>query len=348
MKELQKSFKNLLSLETKARDLYLDILQQDIKDEEIVSKIRFIKNQEISHILMAKELLEIGVAAELRRGQVFSEKKLNFWKIEINFKRILLNEVIKLLDAKVHIFSLLDELGREAFELKKADKARQELIRTIVHHLKTPLIASNWISELFLRKKSQELSRNEKEMIGEIMASNKVMFSFIDDLLETGRIGEIKKIKKEKVDLVKIFKAAAGDLKGLFEKQKQKLNFRYPKDEIIIFTDEKSLQKIIFNLLTNSANYSKKGSLISIKIEKSAANKILFSISDRGIGIPKNEQNDIFKKFFRASNAKNIYQKGTGLGLYIVKELVKKLGGKIWFKSQENAGTTFYVLLPVK
>lgn len=183
-------------------------------------------------------------------------------------------------------------------------------------------------------------------MIEEIRSENKTMFSFVDDLLEVGRIEESEKIKKEDVDLVRIFQEVLDGFKYLIENQRQKITFKYFKDKIIIHGNEKLLEKIVSNLLSNAVNYGKRGSLISIKIEKLGTGKILFSIADDGIGIPQEEQKNIFKKFFRASNTKNIYQKGTGLGLYIVKELTKKLGGKVWFESKENKGTTFYVSFP--
>lgn len=347
MKELQENFKKLLSLETVARDLYLSILGQNIRDEEMIHKVELIKNQEIGHMFMAKELIKISARAESRKNKpYFSKETLKFLKGDIILKRTLLGSMVKLLDAKVRAFFLFGLLGKKAIKFKKADKTRQELTRVIAHELKTPLTTSNWISELFLRKNREKLTEDEKEMIGRIRAENKTMFSFIDDLLEVGRIEETEKIRKEDIDLVRIFQETIDELKYLIKNQRQKVAFRYFKDKIIVHGNEKLLKKIVSNLLSNAVNYGKNGSLISIKIEEAGAGKILFSVADNGIGIPEKEQKNIFKKFFRASNAKSPYQKGTGLGLYIVKELTKKLGGKVWFKSKEGAGATFYVELP--
>jgi len=345
MKELQKSFKELLSLEIRARDLYLGILGQDIGDEETNHQIGFIKNQELGHIIMARELIKISQKAELRKsGFHLSQKTLNSLKGDITFKRILLNGIIKLLDAKTRTFALLGFLGKEAIKFKKTDKARQELTKIIAHQLKTPLTVSSWIAESLLRRK-EKLTENEKEIVEEIRSQNKTMFSLVDDLLEADRVEEIE--KKEKVNLVKITKETLGGLEYLIKNKKQEVVSQYFKDEIVIFSEEKSLRKIISNLLTNAVNYGKKEGKIFISVKRLGANKILFSVSDDGIGIPLKEQKNIFKKFFRASNAKDLYQKGTGLGLYIVKELTKKLGGRVWFESKESKGATFYVKLPI-
>ena len=350
MKELQKEFKKLLSLETMARDLYSDILRQSIGDRETVNKINSIKNQEAGHILMAKELIKISSQAELRKDKpYFSGKALKSLVGDKIIKRNLLFNIVKLLDAKVRTFTLLGLVGREAFKFKKADKERQEFTKMITHQLRTPLTASNWISELFLKKNREKMTKDERKMIEQIRANNKIIFSFVDDLLEAGRIEEMPKLEKtEKVDLVKIFKEAIKDLAPLIKNKKQKISISSLKDEIIILSDEKSLKNIISNLISNAINYGKNKGKILIKIKTGGINKILFSVADNGIGIPKKERKNIFKKFFRAPNARNFYEAGTGFGLYVVKELTKKLGGKVWFESEENKGTTFYVSFPTR
>lgn len=343
MKELQKSFKALLLLEKEAEDIYSEILEQKL-GKDTSDTIRFIKRQETGHVVMVEKLIGISANAESRKKPRLSKAFADSLRRDVVFKKNMLNSVIELLNAKIRTFILLDSMGSEAAKFKKADKARRELIKIIVHELKSPLTVSSWTSELLLKKRGDLLTDAEKRMIEEIMASNKMMFSFIDDLLEMSRIAEAGSIKKETLDLVAVFEEVLDGLKYLLERQKQEIDFQHPGG-IKVLGEKKSLNKIISNLLVNAVNYGKSGGTVLIKIEKPESGKVLFSVSDQGIGIPKDEQNNIFKKFFRASNAHNLYQKGTGLGLYIVKELVTKLGGKVWFKSEENKGATFYVSL---
>ena len=106
------------------------------------------------------------------------------------------------------------------------------------------------------------------------------------------------------------------------------------------------------NILANSVEYTPQGGKIEFGISflpAQAGDKeknILIKVADTGYGIPKNQQNQIFTKLFRADNVRDKDTNGTGLGLYIVKSIVENFGGKIWFESEENKGTTFYVTLP--
>jgi signal transduction histidine kinase len=106
------------------------------------------------------------------------------------------------------------------------------------------------------------------------------------------------------------------------------------------------LSQVIHNLLTNAIRYSEKGS-INITLKKSGRSYLL-AIADKGIGIPEEAKAKIFERLYRAPNAIELLDQGTGLGLYLVKKIVETLGGQVWFESQEAKGTTFFVKLPLK
>ncbi|MCP6718950.1 MAG: ATP-binding protein [Patescibacteria group bacterium] len=107
--------------------------------------------------------------------------------------------------------------------------------------------------------------------------------------------------------------------------------------------DPKYIHEIFKNIISNAIKYTK--DKVTISFEKKDSN-IIFARSDNGIGIPKNEQYKIFTKFYIASNVSEAGIKGTGLGLSIAKVLIERMGGRIWFESEENERTTFYVSLP--
>ena len=107
----------------------------------------------------------------------------------------------------------------------------------------------------------------------------------------------------------------------------------------------------IHNLLSNASKYTPEGSEIELKIYRNPhdiifQDEVVFQVTDTGIGIPKGEQNKIFQRFFRASNTTHL-ARGTGLGLYLTKLMIELSGGRVWFKSIQNKGTTFFVMLPV-
>jgi two-component system sensor histidine kinase VicK len=103
---------------------------------------------------------------------------------------------------------------------------------------------------------------------------------------------------------------------------------------------------IFQNLLSNAVKYTPEKGKININIKKDGLN-VLISVADAGYGIPSNVQSKIFTKMFRADNARVKDPDGTGLGLYIIKSTLEKTGGKIWFESVENKGSTFYVTIPL-
>jgi len=109
----------------------------------------------------------------------------------------------------------------------------------------------------------------------------------------------------------------------------------------------KQIRIVLQNLLTNSVNYTPESGKIKLSVKKSKK-EILLTVSDNGYGIPKKDQDKIFTKMFRADNVKIRDTSGTGLGLYIVKSIIEQTaGGKIWFESEENKGTTFFIVLPL-
>jgi two-component system sensor histidine kinase VicK len=113
--------------------------------------------------------------------------------------------------------------------------------------------------------------------------------------------------------------------------------------------DPKLLRMVMQNILSNAVKYTPEGGKIDFSITFADGKNILVKISDTGYGIPRNQQDKIFTKLFRADNVRDKDTDGTGLGLYIVKSIVDNSGGKIWFTSSEekNKGSTFYVTLPL-
>lgn len=348
MKNLLKSLEVLLPLEMEASDMYTSILHDfPEKIDDLSEKIGHIRNEEINHIQIAKNLIDIGKRAEKRKEGliVFSKEKRDFLKNDFNFKGYLLNMLSQLLNSKIQSFILINLLNKKDAKYRRSKKMRDEITRTVIHNLKTPLTVTKWISDILLEGGKEKLTDYQKEMVEKIKTANTSMFSLVKDVLEVGKVEEKKKLKKEKIDIIKIWEEIIKESDNLIKTTGQKISFRPPKKDIIVLSNPEALKNILSVLLTNAISYGKKGGNISIKIKKERSGKVLISVANDGVGIPQKEQRNIFKKFFRTSVARSLYPEGSGLGLYMAKELVKNMDGKIWFKSREGEGTEFFILL---
>jgi len=118
-----------------------------------------------------------------------------------------------------------------------------------------------------------------------------------------------------------------------------------PSEDYIIESDPTLLQNVIESLVSNAIHYSPEGSEVIIGVQKNDSGYI-FTVKDSGIGIPKEEQRQIFERFYRASNAKTYDTHGTGLGLYVASTLAKKIGARLSFESEKDKGSTFFVMVP--
>jgi two-component system sensor histidine kinase VicK len=114
----------------------------------------------------------------------------------------------------------------------------------------------------------------------------------------------------------------------------------------IIIVDRVKIRRVINNLLNNAIKYTPRGGSVRVIVKKED-HQLVCSFTDTGVGIPVDEQEQLFQRFFRGSNVSKIQPDGTGLGLYIAKALVEAHHGKIWFESEEGKGTTFYFSLPI-
>jgi len=150
------------------------------------------------------------------------------------------------------------------------------------------------------------------------------------------------------VDLEDLVHSIVKPFRRRIKKRNIKFEIRKPKEKIPkVKVDSEKIRLAIFNLIDNAIRYTKDGGRVIIRLSHSKQ-VVEFSISDSGIGIPKSQQARIFTKFFRGTNAVKTQTEGTGLGLFITKNIIEAHGGKIWFESKEGKGTTFYFTLPAQ
>jgi len=299
---------------------------------------------------------------ELWGGMMDSGFYKIFWKTIKVGKKVFIG-IIKnkrkngeIYDAAVNVSPILDKHGNVQFfvgierDVSKElaiDRAKTEFVSLASHQLRTPLSAINWYTEMLLAGDAGKLTKEQKSFLDEIYHSNQRMVSLVNSLLNVSRLelGTFM-VEPEKTDIPEIVDSIIGELRPLIAKKKQAFTKKYDKTLPIMMLDKKLIRMVIQNLLTNALKYTPEKGKISLTIGKDAK-KLTITVSDTGMGIPESQQSEIFKKLFRADNVREADTEGTGLGLYIVKAIVTHAGGKVWFTSVENKGTTFYVQIPL-
>jgi PAS domain S-box-containing protein len=244
---------------------------------------------------------------------------------------------------KIGTLMILHDVTRE----KMIERMKTEFVSISAHQLRTPLSAIKWTLKMFLDGDLGELTKEQKEFLEKTYKSNERMINLINDLLNVTRIEEGRYLYKPVLaDIIPICQSVIDSYKEEIEKKKLKFRFEKPKGLPKVRVDVEKISLAIQNLLENAIRYNREGGEIEITLEEKEG-KIKFSIRDTGIGIPKDQQKRVFTKFFRAPNAMRMETEGSGLGLFITKNIIEAHGGKIWFESEEGKGTTFYFTLPV-
>jgi len=238
---------------------------------------------------------------------------------------------------------------RDMTRTKELEKMRNDFVSTASHQLRTPLTGIKWFTELLLNKKAGEVSEKQTDFLQQIHLSNERMIKLVDDLLSVTHIDSVEKFKvlSKKENLIKVLDESVNNLKGLAESKKIKIIKKNNcPTSLSVLADREKISLVFQNLISNAVKYSPEKSTIEIGCDRNK-NEVVFYCADHGVGIPKKQQARVFERFFRADNVVTT-ESGTGLGLYIAKNIVDRHKGRIWFKSTEGKGTTFYVALPKK
>lgn len=260
--------------------------------------------------------------------------------VELNKRLQSENEIIE-----QEVQARTEELTRANAELRELDKRKSEFLSIAAHQLRTPLSGLKWALNMLIQGEFGPLSNEQKVLLMKSYEANERLIRLVNEMLHATRIdtGTLS-LQKTSTQLLDLLDNVLYEV--MPSASKAQVSVRFDQREALppAMVDPERMRAVFQNLLENAIKYSKPGGEIRISARR-IGHKVQFSISDDGIGIPVKEQGRIFTRFFRAENAKKVDPNGTGLGLYIVKNVIDMHGGSTWLESTEGKGTTFHFAL---
>jgi signal transduction histidine kinase len=237
----------------------------------------------------------------------------------------------------------------EVEKLKKLLNAKSEMVSIGAHQVRTSLSAIKWIIKMFLDGDLGKLTAEQENLLRKAYDGNDKAINLVSEILLVNKSEEVveKKYVFEKVNIVEMIENTIFDFSG--ESLWRGIEIIFLKTETLLpetKVDKEKILVVLQNLIENAIKYSKYHGKIFVSVKTEKEN-IEISVKDAGIGINEDSKTKIFEKFYRTENAQKKEAMGSGIGLYTTKDIVEKHGGKIWFESKENEGTTFFVSLPI-
>ncbi len=226
-------------------------------------------------------------------------------------------------------------------------KSKNEFLTVASHQLRTPLTEINWALESL--NGDTTINENSKSIVEHALAASKELLKIVEDLLNVAKIEEGRfGYNFEQEDILTFLNGLLAQIVPLARRQGIKMYFDRPKDALPpAIIDPQKLSLAVNNLLVNSVRYNVDNGEVVVKVEKQKDKPFIeVSIKDTGIGVPKDAIQNLFKKFFRSDNALKANTEGSGLGLYIAKNIIQAHGGEIKVDSEIGRGTVFSFTLP--
>ncbi len=251
---------------------------------------------------------------------------------------------------EIHTKDELEDLGM-AFNkmmagLKQLQQLKDEFVFIAAHELRTPVAAIKGYLSMVMDGEVGKIDDTAREFIKKVVNANQRLIQLVNDLLQVARseAGRLT-IQVAAIDIVEPIKSVLDELKPLADEKAIKMLYE-PTTLPKALADSVRLKEVVVNLVGNAIKYTIGSGTVTISHEVKD-NTVITHIKDTGIGIPPEAQKKLFEKFYRVQSEKTREITGTGLGLFIVKQIVEKMDGKIWVTSEEGKGSTFSFSLPI-
>ena len=232
---------------------------------------------------------------------------------------------------------------RDVTEQKKSDKLRDDFIATLTHDLRTPLLAAIQTLTFFLNGALGELDEKQKLLLATMQKSNEDLLGLVNALLEVYKYDADKlELTKTNFNMYNLVEQVYNELQPLAQTKEIEFKIECTNKNLTVNADRSEIRRVICNLCGNAINYTQNGGRVVITL-KNEGNDLIFSVSDNGSGIPQEDIPNMFQRFSQGTSKKR--STGTGLGLYLSRQIIESHGGKIWLESTLNKGSEFSFLL---
>ncbi len=241
---------------------------------------------------------------------------------------------------------LADDLRKLAADLSDADRRKNEFLATLAHELRNPLAPLRNILE-YLKRGDADAAKRE-QAVATMQRQLSQLVRLVDDLLELNRITHDRlELRKRTLDVSTVLEHAVESCRPLAESCGHEVRTSVPSEPVYVDADEARLTQVFANLINNSCKYTNPGGLITVAAQRDGSDAVV-SVSDNGIGIPPERLSDIFEMFTQVERASERSQGGLGIGLTLVRRLVRMHGGTVEAKSAgAGKGSEFVVRLPL-
>ncbi|PPK84716.1 phospho-acceptor domain-containing protein [Neolewinella xylanilytica] len=302
------------------------------------------KNEEAHNARVDKLAIELAVQKRIERASDFRLTE-NYQRLTDQFERqqrMILGEALLLVVSLAGgLYLLFRNLKKE---ISAAEQQRNFLL-SITHELKSPLAGIRLILETFQRRRELKPEIQHK-LSTNALAETDRLTALVNDLLLSAKLENVYQLNREPIDFGQLVQDAADRV--VMKYRGANVHVDIEPDIPTIFGDMPGLTSVVVNLLENAAKYSQPDPVIHTALARGGDSEIVWTVQDNGVGIPDREKRRVWTKFYRVGNEDTRSTKGTGLGLFIVRQIVEKHGGQIELKDNQPRGTVFRVYLPVK
>jgi K+-sensing histidine kinase KdpD len=239
----------------------------------------------------------------------------------------------------------LAEKASEIEVLRELDHLRSELIANTSHELRTPLGLIKVFCTTLLRQDVDFDHATLQEFLGDIKEETDKLEEIVDNLLDLSRMQNKRlRLDKRPTDAGQLARKVLGVMEIQFAQHQ--LVYDFPPEPLVAMVDPKCIEQVLRNLLSNAVKYSPNGGTITVQGRKDEG-RLLIQVSDQGIGIPEEDLDKVFERFYRVENEITQNIRGVGLGLPVCRGIVEAHGGRIWAESTLGVGSVFSFTLPI-